>query len=263
MKKWVYTITVLAFLILVIFPLFFMVVGSFFNNGIFTLKHYLDILDKSTLLLLLKSAGLAFSVAAIATVIGGIFAFTLTKTNLPMKNIFKLVFLIPLFISPYIFAVSWVDFFVMFGNGKSFIYSTFGVVFVLSLIFSPLSMIIISSSLANLSSRLEEAGSMITTYPKIVLKIVLPLIKPALISSFILVFVLAISEFSVPAFLSVNVFTTEIFTQFSAFYNYDLAGKPLLSCQQIFSIHILFGGRSDSSPGFRFCFCLYLRTREI
>lgn len=223
MKKYIYIITISAFLFFVICPLFTMVVSSFFKNGVFTLEHYLGILNKSTLFLLLKSAGVALSVAVISTLIGGFFAFTLTKTNLLMKNIFKLIFLIPLFISPYIIAVAWVDFFILFDNGKQFIYSPFGVVFVLSLIFSPLSMIIISSSLANLSSRFEEAALMMITYPKTIIKIVLPLVKPALISSFILVFVLAISEFSVPAFLSVNVFTTEIFIQFSAFYNYDLA----------------------------------------
>lgn len=223
MKKITYTITIAAFLFFIVSPLFVMVVNTFVNNGVFTLEHYLNILNKSTLFLLLKSVGLAFAVALLSTLTGGFFAFTITKTNLPMKNFFKLVFLIPLFISPYIIAVSWVDFFILFENGKQFIYSTFGVVFVLTLIFTPLSMIIISSSLANLSAPFEEAGLMMTTYPKVVLKIIFPLIKPAVISSFILVFVLAISEFSVPAFLSVNVFTTEIFTQFSAFYNYDLA----------------------------------------
>jgi len=223
MKKTIYTFTVLSFLILVILPLFTMVLSSFVKNGVFTLEHYIYILNSSTVFLLLKSVGIAFSVAAISTLVGGFFAFTTTKTNLPLKAVFKLVFLIPLFISPYIVSVSWVDFFIMLGNGKAFIYSPFGVVFVLSIIFSPLSMIIISSSLSNLSSHFEEAGLMITTYPKTIIKIVFPLVKPALISSFILVFVLAISEFSVPAFLSVNVYTTEIFTQFSAFYNYDLA----------------------------------------
>jgi ABC-type Fe3+ transport system permease subunit len=60
-------------------------------------------------------------------------------------------------------------------------------------------------------------------YRKILWEIVIPLIKPAIISSFILIFVLSISEFSVVAFLSVNVLITEIFTQFSAFYNYGVA----------------------------------------
>jgi ABC-type Fe3+ transport system permease subunit len=223
MKNLVYTIAIASFLFLVVIPLFAMVVGTFVNNGIFTLDRYLNILNKDTLFLLFISVGLAFIVASFSTLLGGFFAFTFTKTNLPMKNVFKLIFLIPLFISPYIIAVAWVDFFILFGSGKQFIYSPSGVVFVLSSIFTPLSMIIISSSLANLSARFEEAGLMITTYPKVILNIIFPLIKPAVISSFILVFVLAISEFSVPAFLSINVFTTEIFTQFSAFYNYDLA----------------------------------------
>lgn len=49
------------------------------------------------------------------------------------------------------------------------------------------------------------------------------MIKPALLSSFVLIFVLAISEFSVPSFLSVNTITTEIFTRFAAFYDYEQA----------------------------------------
>jgi len=172
---------------------------------------------------LLKSLELSFFVGLISTLFGGFFAFFLTKTNLPFRNFFKLLFLAPLFLSPYILTLSWVDFFVYFEHGKEFIYSFWGVVFILSLVFTPLSMLVISSGLSNINSKLEEAGLMMTTYPKVLLKIIFPMVKPAIFSSFILVFVLALSEFSVPSFLSVKVLTTEIFTQFSAFYNYDLA----------------------------------------
>ena len=172
---------------------------------------------------MLKSLELAFFVATISTILGGFFAFFLTKTNLPFKNIFKILFLAPLFLSPYILTLSWVDFFVYFNQGKAFIYSFWGVVFILSLVFTPLSILVISSGLSNINAKLEEAGLMLTSYPNVVLKIIFPMVKPAIFSSFILVFVLALSEFSVPAFLSVKVLTTEIFTQFSAFYNYALA----------------------------------------
>jgi ABC-type Fe3+ transport system permease subunit len=222
-KKVLYLLTAFLFIFLVILPLFMIVFDSFFKDGIFTFESYYEILNQKTVLLLLKSLGLAFLVSLISTIIGGFFAFFLTKTDLPLKNLFKLIFLIPLFLSPYILTLSWVDFFIQFDGGKSFIYSFWGVVFILSLVFSPLSMLIISSGLSNINSKLEEAGLMMTTYPKVMLKIIFPLVKPSVISSFILVFVLALSEFSVPAFLSVNVLTTEIFIQFSAFYNYDLA----------------------------------------
>ncbi len=50
------------------------------------------------------------------------------------------------------------------------------------------------------------------------------------------VFIFSISEFSVPAFFGIKVFTTEIFTQFSAFYNHSLA---ILQSTLLISICIL------------------------
>ncbi len=223
MKKTIYFSAIAAFLFFVILPLLTVVSGSFFKGGLFTFENYLDILNVSTFRLLLKSVIIAFSAALIATLGGGFFAFTLSKTNLSLRGFFKLFFLIPLFISPYIISVSWVDFFILIGVGKEFIYSEFGVVFVLSVIYAPLAMIIIGSGLSNLSAVYEEAALTVTDYRRTIFKIIIPLIKPSVISAFILIFVLSISEFSVPAFLSVNVLTTEIFTQFSAFYNYGAA----------------------------------------
>ncbi len=223
MKKTLYFIAVSLFVILVLAPVLMMAGRSFFIDGKFSLETYAGVLTMNTAQLLLKSAGIAAVVAICATIVGGFFAFMFTKTDLRWRNIFRIIFLVPLFISPYILAVAWVDFFVLLGSGTAFMYSIGGVIFVLSIIFTPLSMIIISSSLANMSASYEEAGMMFANYPQVLRKIVVPLNKPAIFSSLILVFVLAISEFSVPAFLSVKVFTTEIFTQFSAFYNYNQA----------------------------------------
>ena len=223
MKKYLYLITSVLFFLVVLLPILSVFISSFVKNGSLSLENYSEIFQGRTLTLFLTSIVMAGTVSFVSTVIGGAAAFILTKTDLPFKNVFKITFLIPLFLSPYILAVSWVDFFIMLGIGKSFIYSLPGVIFVLSLIFTPLSMLVISSGFTNVNSRLEEAGLMITNYSKTFIKVVLPLIKPSIITSFILVFVLAISEFSVPAFLSVNVFITEIFTQFSAFYRHDLA----------------------------------------
>jgi ABC-type Fe3+ transport system permease subunit len=207
----------------VLLPILSVFTSSFVKNDSFSLENYSEIFRGRTLTLLLTSIVMAGIISFISTVIGGVVAFLLAKTDFPFKNPFKIAFLIPLFLSPYILAVSWVDFFIMLDGGKSFIYSLPGVIFVLSLIFSPLSMLVILSGFTNINSQLEEAGLMITTYSKTFIKIILPLVKPSIITSLILVFILAISEFSVPAFLSVNVFVTEIFTQFSAFYRHDIA----------------------------------------
>ncbi len=84
-------------------------------------------------------------------------------------------------------------------------------------------MLVTGSALAAIDARLEESGWVIAGARSTLLKVTLPLIRPALLSAFVLIFIFSISEFSVPAFLGVRVFTTEIFTQFSAFYNHSLA----------------------------------------
>ncbi len=223
MKKTIYIAATSVFLFFVILPLFGVAADSFIKDGAISLKNYTDIFNGTTLKLVLKSITIAFNAALLSTLCGGFFAFTLNKTDLPLHHIFKLLLLIPLFISPYIIAVSWADFFILIGIGKDFIYSEYGVIFVMSIIYAPLAMIIIGSGLGNLSVVYEEAALMISDYKQTIVKIIIPLLKPAIFSAFILIFVLNLSEFTVPSFLSVNVLTTEIFTQFSAFYNYGAA----------------------------------------
>ncbi len=216
-----YTIVYLSFVLFVGLPViytfirFLFVDGSFFSN--------VQLINTDVFLLLLKSSAIAASIAFFSTLTGTVLGFVLYKTNIKFRNFFRLSLLIPLFISPYILAVAWKDFFYLFFNNANFISSYVGVILVLSLIFTPLSMLIIGSALSNINSQLEEAGTVITNLRRVIFKITLPLIKPSLITSFILVFIFSISEFSVPAFFGVKVTTTEIFTQFSAFYNYSLA----------------------------------------
>ena len=59
----------------------------------------------------------------------------------------------------------------------------------------------------------------------------LPLAWPSILASALQIFVLAISDFGVPALLRVRVFTTEIFTAFAALYDFNRAtalSLPLL-----------------------------------
>ncbi len=216
-----YKIVYLSFVFFAVIPVVYTLGTALFANNSFT--DNLLLLDKATFLLLAKSCAIAFSIALFSTLFGTVLGFLLYKTNILFRSFFKISLLIPLFISPYILAVAWKDIFYFFFNNTSFLSSYIGVIMVLTIIFTPLSMLIIGSALSNINTQLEESGFMITNFRTVVLKIILPLIKPALISSFVLVFIFSISEFSVPAFFGVKVFTTEIFTQFSAFYNHSLA----------------------------------------
>ncbi len=216
-----YAIIFGSFVFFIVIPVAYTLGTALFADS--SLTDNLQLLNKDTFLLLAKSCIIAFSIALLSTLFGTALGFLLYKTQVPFRSFFKIALLIPLFISPYILAVAWKDFFFLLFNNTDFISSYIGVILVLTSIFTPLSMLIVGSALANINAQLEETGFVITDFRSVIFKIMLPLIKPALITSFVLVFIFSISEFSVPAFFGVKVFTTEIFTQFSAFYNHSLA----------------------------------------
>ncbi len=229
----------------IIFWSFFVFVGLpliyTFGMTIGEWKRDLGLLDGKLFGLLMRSGLISLIISVLSTVIGVVVAFFLYKTDIQFKSFLKIILLIPLFVSPYILAVAWRDLFLILGLNSSWI-SYVGMIGVLTMIFVPLSVLIIGSGLSNIDASLEESGLMLTSYKEVFWKIILPLIKPALISSLVLVFIFSISEFSVPAYFGVKVFTTEIFTQFSAFYNHSLAIFQSLLLVVI-CIVLLFGER--------------------
>ena len=183
----------------------------------------LTFINTSTLLLVGKSLLLSCTVAVLASIMGTICGFLLYRLKFPFRGFYKLFLLLPLLVPPYIFAVAWKDGFQwLFGNSSA-LYSEVGMIIVHTLVYFPLAMLITGTALSRIHSGLEEAGLMRVSFARMLIKIVLPLIRPALTISFLLILIISLSDFSVPAFFGVNTFTTEIFTQFSAFYNHQLA----------------------------------------
>ena len=220
-KQPVFIAVITLFVLIIITPVVYTFLSVFISYK--DLYNNINLIDYKLFTLLIKSIGLALLVGVLSTIFGGLLGFILYKTKISFASFFKILVLVPLFISPYILAVAWKDFFFISFKNSNIISSYLGVIVVLTSIYTPLSMLIIGSAFANISSSIEESALLITNTPKMILKILFPLIKPAIISSFVLVFIFSISEFSVPAYLGVKVFTTEIFTQFSAFYNHSFA----------------------------------------
>ena len=216
-----YYVVYFSFIIFVISPLVYVLITIFFEKN--PNENYSILVSTNTLLLLFNSIAIAFIVGLLSTFFGTVLGFLLYKTKIAFSGFFLIALLIPLFLSPYIFAVAWKDLFLILFGSSSFISSYTGLIIVLTTIYTPLSMMITGSALANINSQMEESGLVITNFRSMVLKIIVPLIKPALLTSFVLVFIFSISEFSVASLFGLRVFTTEIFTQFSAFYNHSLA----------------------------------------
>ncbi len=215
-----YKLILVLYLFFIVLPVMFLLWSTIkdvhFVDNIKTIKS-------DSIILLAKSIVLSSTVAFISTFCGIILGFLIYKTTVKFKNILRVLLLMPLFISPYILAVAWKDIYLLYFDSIRYPYSFLAVVLVHSIIFTPLAILITGSAFINISGQLEEAALMVTDFRKVFFKILLPLIKPAVLTSLVLVFIFSISEFSVPAYFGVRVFTTEIFTQFSAFYNYNLA----------------------------------------
>ena len=217
----VYNGLLFLFIVFIAVPVLYTFFSAVFVNDDFATD--VSLLSSDSFLLLAKSVLIAGIIALFSGIIGTSLAFILYKTHLRYRNIFKIILLTPLFISPYILAVAWKDFFFSAFGNVQMISSYFGVILVLTTVYTPLSMLIAGSALVNIGSHLEESALMFTDRKHMMTKIILPLIKPALLSSFVLIFIFSISNFAVPAFFGVKVFTTEIFTQFSAFYKHSFA----------------------------------------
>jgi len=118
------------------------------------------------------------------------------------------------------------------GVPPAWTYSLPGAVVVLSLLLYPLSMLTTEVALRRLAPRMEEAALTVAAPGRVLRGITLPLVAPAVAAAALVVFVLAASEFGVPALLRVRVFTAEIFTAFAALYDFRRAtalALPLLA----------------------------------
>ncbi len=243
-KKTLSALPSLFFIIMVVLPLAYIFAVSFTEDGSITFEHYLAAYHLQTFVLLFKSCVLATSVALIATLIGSLFGYMISSTNLPFSGPLKLLFLLPLFVSPYYLAVAMHDFvFLLVGNTRM-LNSEEAVAAILIMSYAPIPLLIMSASFANINSRLEEAGLLVTSRMRTTWSILFPLVKPAFISSFVLVFILAISEITVPSYYLVNLLPTEIFMQFTAFYNHK-AAIALGSAICVLSIVLLLMERSS------------------
>ena len=77
-----------------------------------------------------------------------------------------------------------------------------------------------------IDGRLEEAALVVASPGRVLRRITLPLVAPAVLSAALMIFVLAVSEFGVPGLLQVRVYTTEVFTAFAALYDFAACDSP-------------------------------------
>jgi iron(III) transport system permease protein len=230
---WIVAIAILVFL--VVNPLLRLFVVSFQDgSGAFTLANYAAAYGRSRHLeALLNSLILGISSGALCLAFGVPMAWALSRTDMPGKNLIWIAILGTFIIPPYLGAVGWI---LLAGpnagwlnkavvwltgadKGPFNVYSMPGLVLVVACYSFPYVFVLTKSALDLVSSEMEDAANILGAGNlRTTLLITLPLVLPAILGAFILVFLEAIALFGSPALLALpgrfHVVTTQLWQFF-------------------------------------------------
>ena len=194
-------------------PVAAMLKETLIADGRFSLDAYRALLasDGHFALLMGHSLRLALLTASISTLIGVPLGVLIGKADLPGRGAFTLLFTAPLLIPSYVLAVAW--FSILGRTGflskivpdawsqtiSSAFFGLFGCTLVLVTAFMPIAMLLTIAFLRTVNPRLENAGRLVSAWPRILFRITLPLIGPAIVFAAVLILLLSLGEIGVPS----------------------------------------------------------------
>lgn len=215
-----------AFIIIAgVAPIVLMVIESLSRNGRFTLDYYREVISAARFWPLLgNSVRLAVATTVVCGLIGIPAGVLFAKSDLPLRGAFLWLLTVPFVLPPYFMALGWARFTAQTGLlGSQWLFGFSGCVLVLSSVFLPLTILLTTASCSSVDRRLEEAARLVSSWPRVLGRVTLPLSAPGIVFSLVLVFLLSMGEFSVPNFLRYPVLPVLSFTQFAASYNFGAA----------------------------------------
>lgn len=187
----------------------------FTGNYDYSIKYFYKPLGNSLLIALIASF--------VAILIGGVFAWFICRTNVKWKKVVSALLIFPYIMPSWTIALCWKNIFANTNvpsiGANGFLASVFGIyaptwlVFgalpigiTLGIHYAPFAYILIGGILKNMDANLEEAATILkTSRARILTKITLPIVAPAMLNTFLLVFASSISAYAVPVFLGTAV----------------------------------------------------------
>ena len=236
-SAWVWVLAIGLLLFLVVNPLLRLLVVSFQQpDGAFTLANYFVAYGRARYVeALLNSLILGVSAASLCLVFGVPLAWALSRTDMPAKGLIWVAILGTFISPPYLGAVGWI---LLAGpnagwlnqlvveltgmeKGPFNIYSMPGLIFVIACYSFPYVFVFTKSALDLVSSEMEDAANILGAGSlRTSLSITLPLVMPAILGAFILVFLEAIALFGSPALLALPGRFHVVTTQLWQFFEY-------------------------------------------
>ena len=192
--------------VFILFPLVKILQHSLWPNGSFEPKYFLDFFQKVYYWRpLINSLIVGALVSVCGTTVAFIFAYGITRTDIPGKGIFRVIAMMPIVSPPFLIALAVI---LLLGNHGVItdalnldwdIYGLPGLVLTETLAYFPIAFMILEGVLSKIDPSIEEAAlDMGASKLRTFLTVTLPLAVPGIASAGLLVFIRSLEDFGNP-----------------------------------------------------------------
>ncbi|TRL40858.1 iron ABC transporter permease [Rhizobium straminoryzae] len=169
---------------------------------------------------LVNTLSIAAATVTVSVSLGVVLAWLVNRTDLFGRSWFATALIVPFMLPTWTFALAWTTIFkngvvggqpgwlqaMGFATPNWLAYGTLPIVVILVLHYTPLVLLIVGNALHRLDVQMEECARILGASPRVIaFSIVLPLVRPALLSAALLIFADCIGEFAVPYILGLPV----------------------------------------------------------
>ena len=216
--------------------------------GSFTTQHFVKLFEGSDWSdvnfwePLKNSFIVAAGAGVLGIAIGGSIAWFVTRSDLKCKKFISSVFVFPYMMPAWTLALFWTN---MFQNSKVgggnigmvesifgvcmpewFVFGLFPMIVVIGLHYSPFAYLLIGGILKNMDATLEDSATILKASRwTIIRRITIPIVMPAILSTFLLIFSSGFSSYTVPVFLGSAVKTYTLSTKMRQLINAGYEGQ--------------------------------------
>lgn len=229
-KFMVIALSVLILLYFIVLPLAVLIIDSVVVDGHLDVSSYLTVYGQAVnMRALTNTAKISILVMILSVLITFPLAWLIGRTDLPGRKKFRTILVASYMIPPYVGAIAWTQLLnpdvgylnallkTIFSLSKApfNIYTEGGLIWVLTLFYSPFAFITISRAMGKMDPTLEEASRVSGASPlRVLWDVTLPLMAPSILAGGLLVFIGAGSAFGIPAIVgmpgNIEVLTTRI-----------------------------------------------------
>jgi len=224
--------------VFILFPLIRVFQFSLWPKGEFTPKYILDFFSKSYRWgPLVRSFIVGSLVAGIGTFVAFIYAYGITRTNMPFKPFFRVLAIAPLISPPFLIAIAAILILGNHGVVTDFlgldwdIYGLPGLVLTETIAYFPIAFMTLEGVLSRIDPSLEEAAlnlgaSKLRTF----FTVTLPLAVPGIATALLLTFIRSLEDFGNPIVIQgkYTVMTVEAYLAITGLYNMPLGATLAL-----------------------------------